>query len=556
MTTLSLSDIVTDQEEVRPEMGADREEIIMQRRDLLKAAGASLAAFAAPRIGRAEKTNKLVFVPTEDLGVLDPVLIGGRATRNHGYLVFDTLYGIDMSWKAQPQMVAGHQVEKDGLVWTLTLRDGLRFHDKEPVLARDVVASIRRFAARISFVSALMAATEELSASDDRTVRFRLKRPFPHLPEALAGPGSNVPAIMPERLAASSPFKPVTDIVGSGPYRFLPEEHISGARAAYERFPLYQPRAGGPVGFTAGPKIAHFDRVEWLTLDPFSAMAALQAGEIDWWELPPRDLVEQLSRDRDLTVISHYATAMGILRFNHLHAPFNIAVVRQALLGVVDQAEAMIAVAGNDRTFWHEGIGLFPVGTPFANDAGIEVLRRPRDYAAVRQALARAGYSGEGIVVVAPTDVQPVRALSLVGADQLRRAGMSVDLQEMEQGASIRRRQNQAAPAKGGWNVFFGLVDRSIPNTNPYGNPNIRADGLAASPGWPTSPRIEALRAAWLDAGNIDEQRRICTELQMQLWQDVPYIPMGEYWQSTAYRKDLLDVVPGCFAVFYGVRRA
>src|SRR5271169_3925858 len=254
----------------------------MLRRELFKAAGASLAAIAAPRIGHAERTNKLVFVPTSDLAVLDPVVTGLRSTRNHAYLVFDTLYGIDTNWTAQPQMVEGHQVEEDGLTWTLTLREGLRFHDKEPVLARDVVASIRRFAARISFADALTATTEELSAPDDRTVRFRLKRPFPHLPEALAGPGGNVPAIMPERLAAESPFKPVAEIIGSGPYRFLPEEHISGARAAYERFPPYQPRAAGPVGFTTGPKIAHFDRVEWLTLDPFSAMAALHAGEIDW----------------------------------------------------------------------------------------------------------------------------------------------------------------------------------------------------------------------------------------------------------------------------------
>jgi len=528
----------------------------MRRRDLLKATGASLAALAAPQIGRAEKSSKLVFVPTEDLSVLDPHFAGPRSRRTHAYLVFDTLYGIDTNWTAQPQMVEGHQVEEDGLVWNLTLRDGLRFHDKEPVLARDVVASIRRFAARIAFADALMAATEELSAPDDRTLRFRLKRPFPHLPEALAGPGGIVPAIMPERLAATSPFKPTAEIVGNGPYRFLPEEHISGARAAYERFPLYQPRSSSPAGFTTGPKVVHFDRAEWLTLDPFSAMAALQAGEIDWWELPPTDLLEQLARARDVTVISQYATAMGILRFNHLHPPFDKVAVRRALLGAVDQAEAMTAVAGTDHAFWQDGIGVFPAGTPFANDAGIEVLRRPRDYAAVRQALARAGYAGEQIVVVAPTDVQPIRALSLAGAEQLRRAGMNVDLQEMEQGASIGRRRNQAAPDKGGWSAFFGLVDRSLPNTNPYGNPMIRADGLAAGFGWPTSGRIEALRAAWLDAGTLDEQRRICTELQMQLWQDVPYIPMGEYWQSTAYRKDLLDVLPGCFPVFWGIRRA
>ena len=303
---------------------------------------------------------------------------------------------------------------------------------------------------------------------------------------------------MPERLAATSPFKPVAEIIGSGPYRFLPEEHIAGARAAYERFPLYQPRAAGPLGFTSGPKIAHFDRVEWLTLDAFSALAALHAGEIDWWELPPSDLVEQLARDRDLTVIPQYATAVGILRFNHLHPPFNNVAVRRALLRAVDQAEAMTAVAGTDRAFWRDGIGLFGPGTPLANDAGIEVLHGPRDYAAVRQELARAGYNGEPIVVLAATDVQPIRALGLAGTDQLRRAGMNVDLQEMEWGTALRRWQSQVAPDKGGWNVLFTLMDRSLPNTNPYGNPWIRADGLKAYGGWPTSPRIEALRAAWL----------------------------------------------------------
>ena len=289
-----------------------------------------------------------------------------------------------------------------------------------------------------------MTATEELSAPDDRTVRFRLKRPFPHLPEALAGPGGSVPAIMPERLAATEPFKLVTEIVGSGPYRFLPDEHISGAHAAYERFPLYQPRADGPVGFTSGPKVAHFDRVEWLTLDSFSAMAALRSGEIDWWEGPAPDFTEALARDRDITVISQYATAMGVLRFNHLHPPFNNVAVRRALLRAVDQAEAMTAVAGTDRAFWHDGIGLFPTGTPFANSAGIEVLREPRHYAAVKQELSRAGYNGEKIVVLAPTAATGIRALSLVGTDQLRRVGMDVDLQEMEMGTLIRRRLSQA----------------------------------------------------------------------------------------------------------------
>jgi peptide/nickel transport system substrate-binding protein len=321
----------------------------VRRRDLLTAAATTFVAGVAPRLGfGADRAKTLIFTGVADLSVLDPVVTGARPTRNSAYLVFDTLYGLDTNWQAQPQMVEGHEVSADKLSWTLKLREGLRFHDKEPVLAKDVVTSIRRFAPRVIFASALMAVTDELSAPDDRTVRFRLKRPFPHLPEALAGPGGNVPAIMPERLAAESPFKPVAEIVGSGPFRYLKDEHVSGARVVFERFAEYRPRAAeGPAGargFTSGPKVAHFDRVEWLTLDPFSASAALKRGEIDWWENPARDLVGQVSGDLNITVVSHFATANGIMTFNQLHPPFDNPAIRRALLGAVDQAEAISTI--------------------------------------------------------------------------------------------------------------------------------------------------------------------------------------------------------------------
>jgi peptide/nickel transport system substrate-binding protein len=520
----------------------------VRRRDLLKAAAAAtLTITAAPRLVRADRAKTLVFVPTSDLTILDPVVTGARPTRNSAYLVFDTLYGIDTEWKAQPQMVEGHTVEEDGLTWTLKLRDGLRFHDKEPVLARDVVASIRRFAPRVIFATALMDATDELSAPGDRTVRFRLKRPFPHLPEALAGPGGNVPAIMPERLAAESPYKPVAEIVGSGPYRFLKDEHVSGARAVFARFDEYQPRASGPVGFTAGPKVAHFDRIEWLTLDPFSASAALRRGEIDWWENPSRDLVDQVSGDPNITVVSHFATANGIMTFNHRYPPLDNLAICRALLGAVDQAEAMSAIAGGDRKNWQDDVGLFGTGSLFATDAGIEVLRSPRDYAAVNRALAEAGYKGEKIVVMAPTDVRELGDLTRTGAEQLRRAGMNVDLLEIDFANVVRRRNNQGPPDKGGYDMFCTLVDSSLPNVHPYGNLAIRADGKEPINGWANSPRIEELRAAWLDAADLEQQKRICVDLQKQLWVDVPFIPMGEYWPASAYRNDLSDVLPRLF---------
>lgn len=546
-----------EQIKIQPQLVAEnREDSGVIRRTLLKAAAATaLASGFLPRPSWAQRSKTLTFVPVGDLTILDPVASSNRPTRNYAYLVFDTLYGIDTEWKARPQMVEGHDISQDGLVWTLKLREGLRFHDKEPVLARDAVASIRRFAPRMAFASALMGVTDELSAPDDKTVRFRLKRRFPHLPEALAGPGSTVPAIMPGRIAAESPYKPVAEVIGSGPYRFLANEHISGARAAFERFDLYRPREDA-AGFTSGPKIAHFDRVQWLTLDPFSAAAALKQGEVDWWENPARDLVQQVAGDPNITVVSHFATAIGIMRFNQLYPPFDNPAIRRALLGAVDQAEAIQAIAGSDPANWRDDIGLFGTGTPLANDAGIEVMRKPRDYAAVKQALALAGYKGEKVTVISATDVREIGDLTQTGAEQLRRAGINVDLQSMDFGSVVRRRGNQGTPDKAGCNVFCTLIDRSVPNTHPYGNHALRADGKAAWDGWPSSPKIEELRAAWLEAADFEQERRIAVELQRALWQDVPFIPMGEYWQATAYRKHLTDVRPGCFPVFYGVRSA
>jgi peptide/nickel transport system substrate-binding protein len=248
-----------------------------------------------------------------------------------------------------------------------------------------------------------MDATDEISAPDDRTVRFRLKRLFPHLPAALAGPGGNVPAIMPERLAAESPYNRSPRSSAAVPAAPAQRSMSAALARSFGQFADYRPRAEGPVGFTAGPKVAHFERVEWVTLDPFSASAAPRRGEIDWWENPPRDLVDQVSGDRNITVVSNFATANGIMTFNHRYPPFDIPAIRRALLAAIDQAEAMSPIAGRDRNNWPDDIGLFGTGSPPATDVGTEVQRSPRDYSAVKRALAAAGYKGEKVVVMTPT---------------------------------------------------------------------------------------------------------------------------------------------------------
>ncbi len=265
---------------------------MIRRRHFLAGAAASLAA---PSLVRAEPARVLRFIPQADLAAVDPVWTSVYVTRNHGYAVFDTLYGQDSSFAVRPQMVEGAQVERDGLEWRLRLRDGLRFHDGTPVLARDCVASIRRWGRRDAWGQTLLAATDELSAADDRTIVFRLRTPCPWLPDALGKIGINMLPIMPERLASTDPFKQVTEVVGSGPFRFLADERVSGARFVYARFEDYRPREDGAPDWTAGPKIAHFDRVECSVIpDGATAAAALQRGEADWWEQPLFDLLPTL----------------------------------------------------------------------------------------------------------------------------------------------------------------------------------------------------------------------------------------------------------------------
>ncbi len=266
----------------------------MKRRAFMALTAASLAA---PKLVQAETARVLRFIPQADLTAVDPVWTSVYVTRNHGYLVFDTLYGQDSAFRVQPQMVEGATTEQDGRLWRLALRDGLLFHDNTPVLARDCVASIRRWARRDAFGQTLMLATDELSAPDDRTIQFRLKAPFPLLPDALGKIGINMLPIMPERLAATDPFKQVTEMVGSGPFRFLADERVSGARVVYARFDKYRPREHGTPDWTAGPKIAHFDRVDWNVIpDGATAAAAMLNNEADWWEQPLFDLLPLLKR--------------------------------------------------------------------------------------------------------------------------------------------------------------------------------------------------------------------------------------------------------------------
>ncbi len=523
----------------------------MRRRPLLLSFAAALAT---PRLAAAQPLRTLRFVPQADPAILDPIVTTGLVTRNHAFLIFDTLYGVDEQFRPQPQMVEGHTTQPDGLRWTMTLRDGLRFHDGQPVLARDVVASLKRWGARDTFAASLFAVVDDVSAPDDKTIVWRLKSPFPLLTDCLGKVGSSNAFIMPERLARTDPFTALREMVGSGPFRFDTAEYVPGSRVVYERFADYRARPE-PASLLAGGKIAHFGRVEWQTIpDSATAAAALQRGEVDWVEQPLVDLLPQLQRDRNLKVeVTDPTGAAAVMRFNQLHPPFDNPEIRRIVLGAVDQSEFMRAVVGDDRSLWKDHCGFFPPGSPMANDEGMAALTGPRDIAASAKALRAAGYDGAPVTMMAPTDFPAIQAMSEVTRDLLTKLGMNVDYLAMDWGSDLRRMNNREVPSKGGYNLFCSYSP-GITQYTPAAHTFLRGTGEKGPFGWSRSPELERLRAEWLVAPDDAARLSIAKQMQRQAFIDVPYVPLGLFFQPTAYKTDLTGIIQGP-PLFWNVRR-
>jgi peptide/nickel transport system substrate-binding protein len=518
------------------------------------AALAARPALAQPAVVQPERNRVLRFIPQIDLVFLDPVFSMTNITRNHAGLVFDRLYSADNKLQAHPQMAEGHTIEDDGRRWTIKLREGLTFHDGERVLARDAVASIKRWGRRDVLGIEVMGATDELVATDDRTMVFRLKRPFPLLAEALAKPGANMSAIMPERLAQTDPYKQITEMVGSGPFKYVASERLQGVRNVYEKFDGYVPRPGGTPDGDSGPKIVHFERIVWTTMpDQGTALVAMQKGEQDWWEYAAQDLLPVVKRDRNLKwgvleKLGNYA----FVRFNHLQPPFNRPEMRQVILRAVNQEDFVVAIAGGDAALTNASGAFFPPGTPDHSDAGLETLRPRYTDAQARVALEAAGYKGEKIVVIVPGDYPNLKAASEVLVDLLKRIGLNLDVVTTDWATMTTRVIKKDVPTDGGFHLHMLNVP-GLSVASPLVNSRVRGVGANES-GWYTSARYEELRGQWMLSPDAATRARLAGEIQREFVRSVPMAPCGVTYQPAAWRADLDGVLEGV-PKFWNVRR-
>jgi peptide/nickel transport system substrate-binding protein len=360
---------------------------------------------------------------------------------------------------------------------------------------------------------------------------------------------------MPERVAKTDAGTQITDPTGSGPFKFVKDEWVPGNKAIYVKNADYVPRSE-PPSWASGGKVVKVDRVEWLYIpDSATAAAAINAGEVDWWQQMPPDLVPLLSKNKDITIASvDPLGSLGVMRFNHLQPPFNNQTLRQAMLYVVDQKDVMTALGGEDQKFWKTCYSYFTCGTPMSNEAGAGPLKGKRDLDKAKALVKESGYKGERIVMMTATDQWIVNSQAQVVAQELREIGLNVDLQAMDWGTLITRRTNKEGIDKNGWSIFFTwLVGPDM--INPALNFPLRANGEKAWFGWPTDTKLEAMRVQWMDAPDLAAQQRLAAAEQEEAFTSVPFVPTGQFVIPTAFRSNLKGVIVAPIVLMWNVEK-
>ncbi|MFN0314448.1 MAG: ABC transporter substrate-binding protein [Burkholderiales bacterium] len=506
-----------------------------------------------PAVPSMAQQQILRMAPHSNLTVLDPVWTTAYITRNHGYMIYDTLFGMDGKGKIQPQMVDKWEISKNKKTWSFTLRDGLEFHDGKPVTSEDVIASLTRWAKRDSMGERLMAVTEKMEADGAKTFRIKLKEPYGLVLESLGKPSSNVPFIMPKRVAETPADKQIGEYVGSGPFVFAQNEWRPGEKVVYLKNAKYKARAEPPTG-TAGGKMAKVDRVEWLIIkDPQTQANALVAGEIDVVEQPAYEMFNSLKANKDIQIVNMVPLGyQAMMRFNHLHPPFDNPKVRQAAMAALNQPAFLRTQVGVSELY-RTCFSMFPCKTAYASEKGMDFIAKP-DMKRAQQLLRESGYDGTPVVMMQPTDLVAISKLPVVGAQLLRQAGFKVDLQAMDWQTLVSRRAKKDPPSKGGWNIFF-TVWASVDGLNPMSMNAINASCERAWFGWPCDEALDKLLGTFARSDDDKERKALAEQIQVRAMEIGTHAPLGEYLIPLAARKNVRGFVTGFVPVMWNVSK-
>jgi peptide/nickel transport system substrate-binding protein len=511
---------------------------------LISIAAAAIAAAGSP--ASAQKTLKVV--QHSDIKVIDPIWSSAYIVRNHGYLIYDTLFALDAKLQPQPQMAESFIMSDDGLTATIKLRDGLNFHDGKPVTAEDCIASLKRWAARDSMAQKLADFIAEYKLIDEKSFQIVLKEKYGALLETLAKQSGVAPFIMPKRVAETDPFKQIGESIGSGPFMFKADEWKPGDRAVYVKNPAYKPRQEAASGL-AGGKVALVDRIEMIWIpDAQTQVNALKQGEVDMIESVPHDLLPTIERDANIRLIKSIGSLQYTFRPNWKIKPFDNPKIRQAAMIALDQQDFLAAAIGDSR-FYATCKALFTCKTPLTSEAGMADMLNGNS-AKAAALLKEAGYDGTPVVILRPSDLTVLANLAPVAKDQLERAGFKVDVQSMDWQTVLGRVVKIGAVSEGGWNAFL-TAWAQVDILNPIMMPYLAANCEKARPGWPCDADMEKLRDDYARAVTPQDRTKLAEAAQVLNTKIVTQIPLGEFWNVTAVRKNIDYGEPSSMVTVY-----
>lgn len=516
-------------------------------------AGAAVAAGVLGATAAAHAQSTLRVVMHSDLKIVDPIWTTAYITRNHGYMIYDTLFGMDDKGEIKPQMVDTTDISADKLTYTFKLRDGLVWHDGAPVTSEDCAASIKRWAAKDSMGQKMMSFVGAVETPDAKTIVLKLKEQTGLVLLALGKPSSNVPFMMPKRVADTDPNTQISDFTGSGPFIFKKEEWKPGDKAVYVKFDKYKPRSEAPSGTTGG-KTVKVDRVEWRAIsDHQQAINALLAGEIDYVEAPPHDLYPLVKADKNVALVN--TNPLGnqyTFRFNVLHKPFDDPKVRQALFYAFNQEDFLKAVIG-DAEYYKTCKAMFICGMPLASEAGMDGLLTSNVDKA-KALLKEANYDGTPVVLMHSTDLQVLTNLAPVAKSLMEKAGFKVDMVSMDWQTLVARRAKKDAPSAGGWSAFLtSWVAGDM--LNPIMTGFMNAGCEKAMFGWPCDKELEELRDKFARATDAAEQKKLAEAVQVRVTQYPTHINLGQWYQRAATRTNVSGVVTSPAPVFWNIEK-
>lgn len=516
---------------------------VINRRTLMAGTAAVVATSALTNPVVAQKPKTVRAVMHTALRLIDPIASTAYISRDHGYMIYDTLVAVDENFVPRPQM-ADWTVSEDKKVYTFKLREGLLWHDGQPVTAEDCVASLKRWWERDTMGQLLATYVETLSAADPKTIVLKLKQPVGFVLDALGKPSSNVPFMMPKRVAETPSTQALTDTTGSGPFKFSSSEFQPGVRTVYLKNERYVPRKEAP-SWASGGKVVNVDRVEWVVMpDAQTAINALANGEIDYIDEPQVDLLKLFEGNDDVVVKNNNKFGLQVLcRMNFLAPPFNDVRLRRAAMLAFKQENFLAAMVGDPDGYKVCG-AMFICDTPLANDIGTETLVKGNGVEQAKKLLKEAGYDGRPVRIIQPTDVNTQKTQPIVGAQFLKQVGFNVELMPMDWQTAVSTRSNVKLATDGGWSLFFtGLGGADI--ANPLTSAVLNASGLQGYPGWAEDAEFMAIRRRFAEASSAEERKSVAAELQKAALEKVLYIPLGQVKTPAAWSSKLKGVLDG-----------